>query len=281
LKFQRKYINVYVTRDAAADPATQYRLLHHLDTLTLADDASMMKTAEEDELFLKQDARNLIKAINLDGLRNIFDLTTLLLSRLQHFPGSGWTTHGGGHKNHHISWVGFTCHKTTANLEHLLRCLQQATLEALISDKLKTIEAEVARWHHYWQLSRTIFQKWYSEWPNGQRPLNTTWPWNVRPSLVVLWGVCWMFLEDHPVRKTRKPPPPQQPDPLMPSDLNQQCSQQLVANSFHLAPDEKYFAEFDVWNYSSDVSLQPWVTRQVELGESLFIKSRAYAPRAL
>lgn len=34
---------------------------------------------------------------------------------------------------------------------------------------------------------------WFTEWPNGQRPLSTTWPWNIRPSLVVLWGVCWMF----------------------------------------------------------------------------------------
>jgi hypothetical protein len=35
---------------------------------------------------------------------------------------------------------------------------------------------------------------WFFEWPSGQHPLNSTWPWaDVKPSLLVLWGVCWMF----------------------------------------------------------------------------------------
>lgn len=35
---------------------------------------------------------------------------------------------------------------------------------------------------------------WFFEWPGGQHPLNSTWPWaDVKPSIVVLWGVCWMF----------------------------------------------------------------------------------------
>jgi ankyrin repeat protein len=32
-----------------------------------------------------------------------------------------------------------------------------------------------------------------SEFPNRLRPPCTTMPWNARPALVVLWGVCWMF----------------------------------------------------------------------------------------
>jgi hypothetical protein len=35
---------------------------------------------------------------------------------------------------------------------------------------------------------------WFFEWPDGRPPLSTTWPWaDVRPALVVLWGVCWKF----------------------------------------------------------------------------------------
>lgn len=182
-----------------------------------------MMAAEQDELFLKQNPQNRIKGSNRVGLCNIFDLTTLLLGRLQHLSGSDGRTQGSDHKNNRTGWVGSICHKTVANLEHLLRCLQRASLEALISDKLKIIEAEISGWHQYWQLSRTIFQGWFSEWPNGQRPLNTTWPWNVRPSLVVLWGVCWMFFDDHSTRRTRKPPPPQPRPSIYP--------QQPVANS--------------------------------------------------
>jgi hypothetical protein len=46
---------------------------------------------------------------------------------------------------------------------------------------------------HLW--SRRILDQgwWFFEWPNGRRPLSSTWPWNIKPSLVVLWGVCWMF----------------------------------------------------------------------------------------
>ncbi|TAQ88062.1 hypothetical protein B7494_g3591 [Chlorociboria aeruginascens] len=47
---------------------------------------------------------------------------------------------------------------------------------------------------------RSIFEiGWFFEWPGGQRPLNSTWPWTgVRPSLLVIWGVCWMFVMAHP-----------------------------------------------------------------------------------
>jgi hypothetical protein len=33
----------------------------------------------------------------------------------------------------------------------------------------------------------------FSEFANRIRPRCTTMPWTIRPALVVLWGVCWMF----------------------------------------------------------------------------------------
>jgi hypothetical protein len=33
----------------------------------------------------------------------------------------------------------------------------------------------------------------FAEFPNRRRPKCTTMPWDIWPSLVVLWGVCWMF----------------------------------------------------------------------------------------
>jgi hypothetical protein len=39
---------------------------------------------------------------------------------------------------------------------------------------------------------------WFFEWPSGRHPLNSTWPWaDVKPSLLVLWGVCWMFYPEY------------------------------------------------------------------------------------
>ena len=35
-----------------------------------------------------------------------------------------------------------------------------------------------------------------SGFPDGDRPMCMTMPWNILPALVVLWGVCWMFYYD-------------------------------------------------------------------------------------
>ena len=190
----------------------------------------MLEAAENDELFLKQDAQKIAKANNRVGLCYVFDVTTLLLNRLQHCSNGNWPTQG-------------KCPKAVANLEHLLRCLQQAAYVALITDMLRAIEADLACWHQYWQQSRASFHAWFSEWPNSQRPLNTTWPWNVRPSLVVLWGVCWMFYGDES-GKTRKPPLWPQSQPQQHATI--QTQQQLMAISsrkycvFHLVRDRQH-----------------------------------------
>jgi hypothetical protein len=45
---------------------------------------------------------------------------------------------------------------------------------------------------------------WFFEWPGRRHPLNSTWPWaDVKPSLLVLWGVCWMFVMALPVSMSR------------------------------------------------------------------------------
>ena len=46
-----------------------------------------------------------------------------------------------------------------------------------------------------WQklLKPLLFSHNVSGFPNNHRPPCTTMPWNIRPALVVLWGVCWMF----------------------------------------------------------------------------------------
>jgi hypothetical protein len=50
---------------------------------------------------------------------------------------------------------------------------------------------------------------WFFEWPGGRHPLNSTWPWaDVKPSLLVLWGVCWMFYmrNEHWQYRPQQPP---------------------------------------------------------------------------
>lgn len=49
---------------------------------------------------------------------------------------------------------------------------------------------------------------WWFEWPGGYHPLNSTWPWaDVQPSLLVLWGVCWMFATPIDMPRSISQPP--------------------------------------------------------------------------
>ena len=94
-------------------------------------------------------------------------------------------------RHHPIDQVDYE--KYVANLEHLLRCLQQAALESLIQHSLEALESDYHHWDKYLEQRRGLHDDWFTEWPSGRPPLNSTMPWNIKPSLAVLWGVCWMF----------------------------------------------------------------------------------------
>lgn len=76
-----------------------------------------------------------------------------------------------------------------ANYEHLLLRLQSQLVDALTR---KVIEALIGGGQDKKQ--RKLLS-WFAEFPNNRHPLNTTWPWSIKPSLAVLWGVCWMFYD--------------------------------------------------------------------------------------
>ena len=136
----------------------------------------------------------------------MLDLTTSLLRRLHHAQEtiSAQQLEGVGTSP---SFDSIKHEKLAANLEHMLLCLQQATLQAIIRHCLGPLEVEIHDWrlewrwhwllekrfHDGWFYGKRLKDEWFSEWPGGRRPLSTTWPWNIKPSLVVLWGVCWMF----------------------------------------------------------------------------------------
>lgn len=91
-----------------------------------------------------------------------------------------------------LSFDDIISEKFYANLEHLLRCLQQVALNAIACLCVGLLVTDLFRWSHHQRDADGRF----AEWPNAQHPLNTTWPWNVRTVLLVLWGVCWMFYAD-------------------------------------------------------------------------------------
>lgn len=151
--------------------------------------------ATRDQLFLTLNARRVTRFRDFDHVRHIYDLTTLLLAKISTFANSrayrGWPSESWPLLSDNIKRG-----KLVTNLDHVLRRLQQAALEALIYHGLKVLVDSAQDWHQRWFQVRLLDFGWFSEWPNSRRPLSTTWPWNIRPSLVVLWGVCWMFYDN-------------------------------------------------------------------------------------
>lgn len=164
-------------------------LLGAIDLHVSRRDLPLRTVAAQDSLFLKHDFHPAWTFQSLDRIYDVFDSTTEVLGRLQDFSSSN----GLPRMDDDIRCGEFQCAKFIANLKHLLQCLKQIALDAIIHHYLDLVAAHILHWHNFWQRQRRIGEGWFAEWPNGQRPLSTTWPWNVKPSLLVLWGVCWMF----------------------------------------------------------------------------------------
>lgn len=145
--------------------------------------------ASKDELFLRFDAQRLIKNATIKRLRHVFDTSTWLLGSFQ----DAWNFGATSHQEACFAMDNTRRGKFVLNLEHMLLCLQQAALQAIIWRSLGFLEDEIHRWREHWQQQKQFCDSWFCEWPSGRRPLSTTWPWNIKSSLVVLWGVCWMF----------------------------------------------------------------------------------------
>lgn len=200
------------------------RLLHELDSHARPPRRrSTLAVAIHDKHFLRYDAQRTLGSKSAKELGNVLDLTTILLGRLRPIQGSlcpdSERSFGGV-----VSSISRTCKRSLANLEHMLECMRHTALEGLIKHSLKRIQGDVAAMYQYWKQRRHSSSTWFAEWPSGRRPLSTTWPWNIKPSLIVLWGVCWMFYANgdstrdgdqadrfHPILGTRLPPQPTLP----------------------------------------------------------------------
>jgi hypothetical protein len=77
-----------------------------------------------------------------------------------------------------------------ANYEHLLLRLQAELVQLLTRKALE----ELLRGGHD-KRQRKLLAAWFSEFAEKPRPLSTSFPWSIKPSLAVLWGVCWMFYD--------------------------------------------------------------------------------------
>lgn len=148
--------------------------------------------AAHDCLFFQHNPHLVGPTKRLNKLGKVLRLRSALSNRLQDLSGNHALRKNRGLFKDQLGGESY-CEKLIANLEHILRSLHQTALEAVIYHYFKVAEVHILHWHLHWQHSKRIGEEWFAEWPSGHRPLSTTWPWNIKTSLLVLWGVCWMF----------------------------------------------------------------------------------------
>ena len=76
----------------------------------------------------------------------------------------------------------------------LFRSFSSSSKLAYLSMKNAMGKRKIGR--QYQRHRQRITKDWFTEYARNQRPLSTTWPWSIKPSLAVIWGVCWMFYGD-------------------------------------------------------------------------------------
>ena len=147
--------------------------------------------ARDDQQLLQFDAQRLISSRRAEHASNVLDNTTLLLEKIQTLQTDEARRQQAAASHGFKDDIDFE--KYLANVEHMLCSLQQAAIQALIQHSLEVLESDYKHWGQYLEQMRRFCDDWFSEWSSGRPPLSSTMPWNIKPSLVVLWGVCWMF----------------------------------------------------------------------------------------
>jgi hypothetical protein len=79
-----------------------------------------------------------------------------------------------------------------ANYEHMLLRLRAEIIDALARKALE----ELLRGDHDKKQRKLL--SWFTEFAGKPQPLSTAFPWTIKSSLAVLWGVCWMFYDRSP-----------------------------------------------------------------------------------
>lgn len=79
-----------------------------------------------------------------------------------------------------------------ANYDHMLQCLRAELIDALARKALE----ELLQGGH--DKTQRKMLGWFTEFAGEARPLSSSFPWTIKPSLAVLWGVCWMFYDNNP-----------------------------------------------------------------------------------
>ncbi|KAK4546916.1 hypothetical protein LTR36_001648 [Oleoguttula mirabilis] len=179
-----------VTEDAPVPEKSIDWLLHELNLSVNSNDRTLSTVAKDGNLFLNRKAYFHIERLPLQGLTELLIIVKELLDTLRRAspPRRGARTLCEGNEV-----LDLRLDETyLANLEHLLLCLQDQIICQLVSRCIELVHRHVLECQ---KDQHKHSEDWFFEFPDARHPLNTTWPWSIRHSLAVIWGVCWMFYD--------------------------------------------------------------------------------------
>ena len=162
-----------------------HRIITSVDSFT-GHKNGLSVVAGNGELFLKHDNAPILEGHSLNQLIQILitvqeAINTLATCRSGY--GDTWLLLQGLD-------LGLVIDETfIANYEHLLLRLRGELVQALARKALE----ELLHGGHDKRQRKLL--AWFSEFAEKPRPLSTSFPWTIKPSLAVLWGVCWMFYD--------------------------------------------------------------------------------------
>ena len=160
------------------------RMLESAETGLSAPGSRLSEIAGSDELFLKQNTRPTFDGCSLYQIVRLLAtaqeaVTTLSDCRRQY--GDDWLLAQGQVNGLMLD------EKFIANYEHLLLQLEAELVMTLVHKTLEKAFEEPPREGHNKKQQKLL--SWFTEFAEKPRPLGSSFPWTIKPSLAVLWGV--------------------------------------------------------------------------------------------
>lgn len=160
-------------------------MLQDVDEKLSPPGSALSAIASDESLFLKQHTGLNLEACTLNdiiqSLAAVHEAITVLEACRSQY-GDDWLINQGQDAGLNFDELFL------ANYEHLLWRLRTQLIDELARKALETLLLGG------YDKKQQRLLSWFTEFADKPRALST-FPWTIKPSLAVLWGVCWMFYE--------------------------------------------------------------------------------------
>lgn len=159
-----------------------HSMLSSVDELLGPTEQALSATASDNELFFKQCNSPILECRSLDDIVQLLVATHQALQTLSYCRSQFSDTWLAAQSQYH----GLDIDETfVANYEHLLLRLQTE----LINAQARKVLDEILHPQGRYNKKQRKLLGWFNEFAEKPRPLSTSFPWTIKASLAVLWGV--------------------------------------------------------------------------------------------